>query len=498
MAAAIIAIRKRNKARKEAAEAAQLEVEGSFQQAPAAESMRVGEAVEKKEKLPHQARVRELYTRQSTQMAVAVLIGLNFLINVLEKELDPASMFGDSVGLSTGPTKYPAVWSAFEDTFNIIFLIELIVNLYGNWFFPFWRSGWNVFDTIVVANGVINLLRIDLGPLSLLRLLRAFRVFRLFKRVKSLNKIVVAILSAIPGMSNAFIIMTIFMSIYAIVAVELFSTFGVDGDFVSTYETPDGVTHYVNVSLMTERGQPYGTEYYGTFAKSLYTMFQVMTGDSWSEIISRPLMFGWSAAPTAIFYITFVLLMQIILTNVVVAVLLEKMVSDDDDAPPAAALRAGAPSDAAAAEGRGSKAGGVAGKKKKHGRTSAASKEEDPLELLDRYGLGAAEAHALAALPPASEGGWEATGEAAAVGALPAQVASGPLVGAAPTLPPSASSAAHLRLSMRTLDHISALQSQMDGLQLQLQRMEKTINNIDDRSRVHAAATSKSGLPQRV
>jgi hypothetical protein len=57
---------------------------------------------------------------------------------------------------------------------------------------------------VVVINGVINMMRINLGPLSLLRMLRAFRVFRLFKRIKSLNKIVTALAQAIPGMSNAF------------------------------------------------------------------------------------------------------------------------------------------------------------------------------------------------------------------------------------------------------------------------------------------------------
>ena len=39
-------------------------------------------------------------------------------------------------------------------------------------------------------------------------------------------------------------------------------------------------------------------------------MFQVMTGESWSEMVARPLLFGWSGAGTAIFYVTFILLMQ--------------------------------------------------------------------------------------------------------------------------------------------------------------------------------------------
>ena len=81
-----------------------------------------------------------------------------------------------------------------QDVFNWCFLIELSLNMYGHWCKPFWKSGWNVFDVIVVTVGLLNMLRLALpGPLRLLRMMRAFRVFRLFKRIKSLNKIIVSL-----------------------------------------------------------------------------------------------------------------------------------------------------------------------------------------------------------------------------------------------------------------------------------------------------------------
>ena len=72
------------------------------------------------------------------------------------------------------------------------------------------QSGWNVFDFIVVAVGILLMAAGDAlagTPLSNLKMLRAFRVFRLFKRIKSLNKVVMSLLNAIPGVTNAFIIM---------------------------------------------------------------------------------------------------------------------------------------------------------------------------------------------------------------------------------------------------------------------------------------------------
>ena len=66
----------------------------------------------------------------------------------------------------------------------------------------------------------------------------------------------------------------------------------------------------------------------------MYTLFQVMTGESWSEAVARPLMFGLykNAFLVSIYFVSFILLMQIVLTNVVVAVLLDKFVADESKA----------------------------------------------------------------------------------------------------------------------------------------------------------------------
>merc|ERR1719231_608967 len=104
--------------------------------------------------------------------------------------------------------------------------------MYATWFCKFWKSGWNIFDFSVVVIGWMFQLNIPLpGPMKLLRMMRAFRVFRLFKRVKSLNKIMTSLARAVPGVTNAFLILLIVMSIYAILAVELFMEYGKDGKF---------------------------------------------------------------------------------------------------------------------------------------------------------------------------------------------------------------------------------------------------------------------------
>lgn len=278
-------------------------------------------------------------------MLVAALILGNFFVNITEKEIDP---------FPAHLQRYGQVWEDFDKAFNIIFLFELLLNAWscGGPYRKFWSSGWNNFDFLVVAVGILLMsgaIPSD-SPLSNLKMMRAFRVFRLFKRIKSLNKVIMALLKAIPGVSNAFVIMVIIMMIYAILAVEYFAQLGqgcVGRDEAgrpaldekcfgehpyNTYLTTNDDGSNQTISAETARGFVFGWEYYGTFTKALYTLFQVMTGESWSEAVARPLLFGLYGGKggvlVSLYFVSFILLMQIVLTNVVVAVLLDKFVED--------------------------------------------------------------------------------------------------------------------------------------------------------------------------
>jgi hypothetical protein len=284
--------------------------------------------------LPHQEAVEVFYNSNPVQILVAIIIGLNFATNIIEKQIDP---FGDT---------YSEVFTIFEFAYNLLFTIELGVNLYGHWCCPFFRSGWNIFDFVVVSIGIINTLKLPLPKaFSMLRMMRAFRVFRLFKRVRSLNKIIVAIAHAVPGVLNAFLILAIVMSIYAILAVEFFQNVG---ENCHKHGSED-------VWFKTARGYCMGEEYFGTFGKSLYSFFQVLTGESWSEAVARPAIWYFIDDPiraigAGLFFVSYVLITAFVLTNVVVAVLLDKMVDPevaakaDDEHPDAAELPSGAES----------------------------------------------------------------------------------------------------------------------------------------------------------
>ena len=111
---------------------------------------------------------------------------------------------------------------------------------------------------------------------------------------------------------------------------------GLNGTMEVKEWRPDGVT--AEIDAISARGMPFGEEYFGNFFRSLFTLFQVLLGDSWSEVVARTLIFGdhwW----TGLYFTSFLIINAVVLTNVVVAVLLEKVIEppeSEDDAAAAA------------------------------------------------------------------------------------------------------------------------------------------------------------------
>lgn len=232
--------------------------------------------------LPFQAAVKRKYGSPVIEIGVAVLIGLNFVVSALEAQIRlPA----------TSPEQI--VFKVFEWFFGVVFTVELIVNIYGDWFFAFWSSAWNWFDFVIVLISVASLVGGDLPGLSVLRLFRAFRVFRLFKRVKSLRIIIEGFISAVPGVSNVALILGLITAIWAIMGVQFFGA----------------------------GGETYERTYFMSFFPACLTLFQIWTGDSWGGIARAMILEEGVSA--ALFFVAFVLIGSIIMTNAVIAVLIQ-------------------------------------------------------------------------------------------------------------------------------------------------------------------------------
>ncbi len=167
-----------------------------------------------------------------------------------------------------------------------IFVVEIALKLFA-YRASFFRSGWNVFDFLIVA--------VSLAPTSegfaVLRALRILRVLRLVSLIPSLRRVVEGLLSALPGMGSVLGLMSLIFYVAAVMSTKLF-----------------GATH---------------PQWFGDIGNSAYSLFQIMTLESWSMGIVRPVMetHPWAWA----FFVTFILVTTFAVVNLVVGLVVNAM-----------------------------------------------------------------------------------------------------------------------------------------------------------------------------
>jgi voltage-gated sodium channel len=167
-----------------------------------------------------------------------------------------------------------------------IFVIELTLRLYAQGL-RFFRSGWNVFDFVIVA---ISLLPAT-GGFSVLRALRILRVLRVVSVVPSLRRVVDGLGRALPGMGSVFLLIMIIYYIAAVMATKLFGA-----------SFP---------------------EWFGSLSATAFTLFQIMTLEGWSGEIVRPIMavypYAWA------FFVPFILITTFAVLNLIVGLIVNSM-----------------------------------------------------------------------------------------------------------------------------------------------------------------------------
>lgn len=194
-----------------------------------------------------------------------------------------------TLGLETSATvmAHAGSWLLALDNFVLgVFVVEISIKLYAHrW--HFFRDPWNVFDFIIISIALIP----ASGPLAVLRALRILRVLRLVSMVPRLRFVVEALLHAIPGIASIAGLLVLLYYVFAVMATGLF-----------------GAAH---------------PAWFGTIGRSMYTLFQVMTLESWSMGIARPVMethpYAW------VFFIPFILIATFTILNLFIAIIVNTM-----------------------------------------------------------------------------------------------------------------------------------------------------------------------------
>ncbi len=187
---------------------------------------------------------------------------------------------------------FGAVLDRVDDVVLVIFVAEPAIKFYA-YRLSFFRNPWNVFDLVVVGVGLLP----QTESLSALRALRVIRALRLLSVVPQMRAVVQALLDALPGMGAVIIMLSIVYYVFAVMA-----------------------------TIMYGAAFP---EWFGSLGASLYSLFQIMTLESWSMGIVRPVMqvfpYSWS------FFVPFIVITSFSVLNLFIGLLVNTMQAAVED-----------------------------------------------------------------------------------------------------------------------------------------------------------------------
>ncbi|MBH5323057.1 ion transporter [Aurantiacibacter sediminis] len=203
----------------------------------------------------------------------------------------------NAIGL--GMETSPAIMSRYGDVVSMldrialgIFVVELALKMFA-YRFAFFKNGWNVFDLAIVGAALFP----ASAELSVLRALRILRALRLVSVVPSMRKVIAGLFRAIPSIGTVIVMLLLLFYISSVMATKLF-------------------------------GEAF-PDWFGDIGLSLYSLFQIMTLESWSMGIVRPVMevypYAW------VFFVPFILLTSFIVLNLFIGVIVNAMSEATDE-----------------------------------------------------------------------------------------------------------------------------------------------------------------------
>ena len=221
---------------------------------------------------------------------VQAFITVCIILNSLQLGLETFTWWTNCVGKINQQIDHIFIW---------IFAAEVILKILSDKH-RFFTKGWNIFDFIVVAVCFLP----GNGAFSILRAFRIFRTLRLLNKFQRLRIITESLFVSIPSISWICLLLSLWFYIFSVVATNLFAE-----------KFP---------------------EWFGTIFRSMYSLFQIMTLESWSMGIVRPVMkefpFAWVLFLPFIVFATYTVMNLFI--GILVSAISELQAAQKNDAAP--------------------------------------------------------------------------------------------------------------------------------------------------------------------
>jgi voltage-gated sodium channel len=197
-----------------------------------------------------------------------------------------------TLGLETNDAlmrDYGAAFHFFDYLVVGIFTVEILLKLY-TYRLPFFKVGWNIFDFVIVAISLMP----HAGPFAILRALRILRILRLITLVPQMRNVIGALFHAIPGMASVIGILFIIVYVFSVLGTQFFGG-----------STDEALQFH-----------------FGDVGSSMYTMFQLMTLDDWTDVANPAMeLYPWAWA----YFIPFIILTSFAVLNLFIGIIVDAL-----------------------------------------------------------------------------------------------------------------------------------------------------------------------------
>ena len=153
----------------------------------------------------------------------------------------------------------------FNYIFTVIYTIEFLIKIIALKA-AYFSKGWNVFDFSIVLSAAAGIavdviFKVDIGfATTIIRSFRIARILKIAKRLKKLQEIVNSFIIAIPELANVGGLLILFIYLYSVLGVFLFSH----------VKYSDSLNEHTN---------------FRDFPTAALTLFRIVTGEGWNTIM---------------------------------------------------------------------------------------------------------------------------------------------------------------------------------------------------------------------
>jgi voltage-gated sodium channel len=172
---------------------------------------------------------------------------------------------------------------------TVYFVVEISIRMLSyRRKLDFFKSGWNIFDFIIVLITTVPIEQTDFAAIA--RVMRVFRILRLFTARPELKRIIDMLIKAIPSIIDIVLLMFIIFYIYAIIGSFIFAELE--------------------------------SKLFDNFLTAMLTLFRILTFEDWTDIMYEAM----ALSPWAwIYFVSFIVITAFVFFNLFIAVIIDEM-----------------------------------------------------------------------------------------------------------------------------------------------------------------------------